>query len=121
MKAAKIAKKLAKAPLSGVTFRFEERTPAKDMYEGKKCPGVALEVTDPSRVRALDIYVYAAYYLREYNRKDFIIKAEEIKKMTGNSRFFDMLEAGEKPEAILADFEKNSAGFRDARLKYLLY
>ena len=121
MKAGKIAKMLAKTPLKGVTFRFEERTPDKDIYEGKKCPGVALEVTDPSRVRALDIYVYAAYYLRKYNRKEFIVKAEEIKKMTGNSRFFDMLEAGEKPGAILAGFEKENAAFRTARLKYLLY
>ncbi len=121
MKAGKIAKKLAKAPLKGVTFRFEERTPDKDMYGGQNCPGVAIEVTDPSAVRALDIYVYAAYYLRKYNRKDFVIKAAEIKKMTGNSRFFDMLETGEKPEAVLAGFEKDNAAFRETRKKFLLY
>jgi len=121
MKAGKVVKKLAGAPLKGVTFRFEERTPAKDIYEGKKCPGVAIAVTDPSSVRALDIFVYAAYYLRKYNKKDFVLRTEEIKKMTGNSRFWDMLEAGERPEAILAGFEKDNAAYRTARLKYLLY
>jgi len=121
MKAGKIAKKLAKAPIEGVKFSFEERTPSKDIYQGANCPGVAIEVTDPASVKALDIYVYAAYYLRKYNKKDFIIKADEIKKMTGNSRFFDMLEAGKEPAEILAGFEEDNAGYRTARLKYLLY
>jgi len=121
MKAGKIAKELSKAPLKGVTFRAEERTPAKDVYEGEKCRGVAVDIKDAGAVRALDIYVYAAYYLNKHNKKDFIIKAEEIKKMTGNSRFHEMLEAGETPAAILAGFEKDSAGFRAARGKFLLY
>jgi hypothetical protein len=31
--------------------------------------------------------------------------------MTGNSRLYDMLEAGKTPEAILAGFEKDNARF----------
>jgi uncharacterized protein YbbC (DUF1343 family) len=82
---------------------------------------VAVNIKDPASVRALDIYVYAAYHLHRLNKEDFVIKAEEIKKMTGNSRLYDMLEAGEKPEAILAGFEEDNAQFRETRRKFLLY
>ena len=121
MKAAKISGMLSSAPLKGLRFTPEERTPSKDIYEGRLCPGVAIKVLNPSAVRALDVYVYAVYYLRKYNRKDFILKPEEIKKMTGNSRLYDMLEAGDKPEAILAGLEKDNARFREIRMKFLLY
>lgn len=121
MKAGKIADKLSKAPLRGLKFSAEERTPSKDIYEGRPCSGVSVKVLDPGAVRALDLYVYAVYYLRKYNKKDFVLKAEEIKKMTGNSRLYDMLEAGEKPEAILAGFAKDNASFRETRKKFLLY
>jgi uncharacterized protein YbbC (DUF1343 family) len=121
MKADKLAKKLARAPLKGVTFRVEERTPDKDVHEGLKCRGVAIDVTDPARIRALDIFVYAVYYLRKYNRKDFELRSVELKKMTGNSRLYDMLEAGKKPEDILAGYTADNADFRGRRGKYLLY
>jgi uncharacterized protein YbbC (DUF1343 family) len=121
MKAEKLARKLAGTPLKGVAFRFEERTPDKDVYEGKKCPGVAIDVKDPAAVRALDIFVYAAYYLNKYNKKDLVLKAEEIKKMTGNSRLYDMLSSGKRPEDILAGFAEDNAGFKKRRTVYLLY
>lgn len=121
MKAEKLVRRLSKAPLKGVKFSYQERTPDKDVYEGKVCKGAAIEVTRPELVRALDIFVYAAYYLRKYNKKDFTVKAAEIKKMTGDGRFFELLEAGAAPAAILADFEKSSSAFKEARKKYLLY
>jgi len=121
MKAEKIAKKLASSPLRGVNFRVEERTPDKDIYAGKKCQGIAMDIKDPSAVKALDIFVHAVYYLRMYNKKDFELRSVEIKKMTGNSRLYDMLEAGESPNAIIAGFEKDNAPFREQRRKYLLY
>lgn len=121
MKADKIARMLSKAPLKGLRFTPEERTPNKDIYEGKPCPGVAIEVLRADTIRSLDVYVYAVYYLRKYNKKDFTLKEKEIKKMTGNSRLYDMLEAGEKPGDILAGFEKDNALFRETRNKFLLY
>lgn len=121
MKAEKIAKKLSGSPLKGVKFSFEEKTPSKDVFEDTRCPGVAIEVTDPASVRAMDIFVYAAYFLRKYNRKDFALKAGEIRKMTGNSRLYDMLESGSAPEAILAGFAEDSADFIKKRPAWLLY
>jgi len=49
------------------------------------------------------------------------VRAAEIKKMTGDGRFFELLEKGEKPAAIIADFERNNAAFKETRKKHLLY
>ncbi len=121
MKAGKLAKLLARAPLKGVTFRAEERTPSFDVHKGTPCAGVVMDVSDPVAVRALDIFVYAVYYLRKINKKDFVMKVEEIRKMTGNSRLYDMLQAGKKPEAILEGFKDDSGEFMKTRQKFLLY
>lgn len=121
MKAEKIVKKLNKARLKGVRFSAQKLTPAKDVYEGKECEGVLVEITDKAAVRALDIFVNAVYWLRDYNEKDFNIKEVEIRKMTGSSDLYAMLNDGKKPAAILAAFERSSAAFREAAPNYRLY
>lgn len=121
MKAAKIAAKLSKAGLKGVKFTVMELTPSKDLYEGRPCEGISLEVTDKSAVRALDIFVNAAYLLNKYNGGDFSLNPIEIRKMTGSSDLYIMLHAGAKSGEIIAAFDKNNAGFKAAAAKFLLY
>ncbi|MHB0996189.1 MAG: exo-beta-N-acetylmuramidase NamZ family protein [Elusimicrobiales bacterium] len=121
MKAEKIAKKLNKAGLAGVKFHPVKLTPAKDVYAGKECQGVEIEVTDRAAVRALDVFVNAAYLLRDYNRKDFTLKEVEIRKMTGSSDFYALLTDGKKPGKIIEAFEKSNAPFREAARQYRLY
>jgi uncharacterized protein YbbC (DUF1343 family) len=121
MKAEKIAKELSKAGLKGVKFSPLKLTPANDMYEGKLCEGINIEITDKSAVRALDIFTHAAFLLRKYNGVDFKLKPVEIRKMTGSSDLYNMLEAGARPARILAAFEKNNAAFKAGAEKFLLY
>ena len=121
MKAEKIAKKLNKAGLAGVKFHPVKLTPAKDVYAGKECQGVEIEVTDRAAVRALDVFVNAAYLLRDYNGKDFTLKEVEIRKMTGSSDFYALLTDGKKPGKIIEAFEKSNAPFREAARQYRLY
>lgn len=121
MKAQKIAKKLNKAGLAGVKFAPLKLTPAKDIYEGKACEGIKIEVTDKAAVRALDIFTQASYWLREYNGGDFKFKPEEIAKMTGSGDFYRLLEGGARPAEIIAAFEKNNALFRAGAVKFRLY
>ncbi len=121
MKAGKIARELNKAGLPGVKFRTKSLKPSYDMYAGKKCKGISVEVTDKSKVRALDVFVRAAWLLSKHNAKDFVLKPLEIRKMTGSSSFFRMLEAGAPPEEILAEFGKENAAFRAEAARFLLY
>ncbi|MCM2268273.1 MAG: DUF1343 domain-containing protein [Elusimicrobiales bacterium] len=121
LKARKIAKKLNKAGLAGLKFSAKKLTPAKDVYEGKPCEGIAIEVTDRAAVRALDVLAHASYWLRKYNRKEFVLNPAEIRKMTGSGDLLNLLEAGASPAAIIAAFEKSNAPFKAEAAKYLLY
>jgi len=121
MKAGKISKGLSKAGLKGVKFSRLRLTPAKDVYEGKPCEGVRIEVTDRAAVRALDIFAQAAYLLKKHNAADFKFKPDDIRKMTGSSDFYSLLEAGADPARITAAFEKNNAAFRADAVNFLLY
>ncbi|MCG2725499.1 MAG: DUF1343 domain-containing protein, partial [Elusimicrobia bacterium] len=44
MKAKKIAKKLSKANLPGLIFKYEEKTPEYNMYSGELCKGISIEI-----------------------------------------------------------------------------
>lgn len=121
MKAEKIAKGLSKAGLKGVKFSALELTPDKDVFEGKLCKGINIEVTNKSAVRALDIFVHAVYLLKKHNGEEFKLKPVEIRKMTGSSDLNNLLEAGAKPAEIIAAFEKNNADFKAGAAKFLLY
>jgi len=121
MKAGKIAGKLNKAGLAGVKFSVLKLTPDKDVYEGKLCEGINIEVTDKAAVRALDVFTHAAYWLNKYNGKDFSMKPEEMRKMTGSGDLYNMLQVGARPAAILEAFEKSNAPFKRSAEKYLLY
>lgn len=121
MKAKKIAGRLNKTGLAGVKFAYLPLTPSKDVYEGKECEGVAVEVTDEAAVRSLDIFVHAAYLLHKYNKDDFEIKPEEMRKMTGSGDLYNMLQVGAGPNPVLEAFEKSNAPFKAAAGQYLLY
>ncbi|HBA60320.1 MAG TPA: DUF1343 domain-containing protein [Elusimicrobia bacterium] len=121
LEAGKIAKQLNKAGLAGVKFSTLRLTPAKDVYEGKPCEGVKIEVTDRAAVRSLDLFTHAAYLLRKYNGKEFVIKPVEMRKMTGSGDLYDLLQKEAGPAEIIAAFETSSAAFMADRKKYLLY
>lgn len=121
MKAAKIAKRLNAAGLPGVKFSTLTLTPSKDVYADKACEGVKIEITDRSAVRSLDIFVHAAYLLREYNGKDFVVRPKEMRKMTGSGDLWRLLEEGARPDKVIAAFNDSSAAFMEERKNHLLY
>jgi uncharacterized protein YbbC (DUF1343 family) len=121
MKAKKIAKKLSKANLPGLTFKYEEKTPEYNMYKNELCKGITIEVTDRNKVRALDIFVNATYYLRKYNSKNFEVREKGIARMIGYDKFLKLLDKKTKPKKIIADFEKNNSDYKNNLKKYLLY
>lgn len=121
LKAKKLAKRLSKAGIKGVRFTREKRTPADDLYAGKECDGVKMEITDRNALRSVEIFVRAAVLLRDIQPEDFGIKWEEMRKMVGTDRFRALYDSGASAEVILYDFEKSLEGFSSLRKKYLLY
>ncbi len=110
------------AGLPGVRFRAESKTPEKDIYAGKLCRGVSMEITDRAAVRPMDIFVRAVCALRDkaYYR-DFRFDPGAPRLIAGNNVYKAVFESTDPPEKIIADFQAQCRNFDKLRGKYLLY
>jgi len=112
---------LQAASLSGVRFRAETRTPSADIYTGKACSGVRIEVIDRRQVRSLDIFVHAACALRDQRASQFRMETDIQAAFLGNNLYHAIFGSKDPPQKILEDFKKSWQKFAATRMKYLLY
>ncbi len=116
----RLADTLNAAGLAGVRFYAESKTPEKDIYAGKFCRGIRMEITDRAAVRPLDIFVRAVCALRDRTYyRDF--RFEDARLTAGNNVYKAVFESKDTPEAIIADFQAQCRDFDKFRLRYLLY
>jgi uncharacterized protein YbbC (DUF1343 family) len=120
LNAERLAATLNASGLPGVKFRAEDKTPQKDLYAGKLCRGVRMEITDRAAVRPMDIFVHAVCALRDkaYYR-DFRFNDDRL--TPGNNVYKAVFESKLPAAAIVEDFRAQSAAFSEARRPYLLY
>ncbi|MEI7527551.1 MAG: DUF1343 domain-containing protein [Elusimicrobiota bacterium] len=110
------------AGLAGVRFRAEAKIPEKDIYAGKLCRGIRMEITDRAAVRPMDIFVRAVCALREKQYyREFRFDEEALKLTPGNNVYKAIFESRDAPETIIADFQAQCRDFGKTRLPYLLY
>jgi len=116
----RLAGTLNAAGLAGVRFSAESKTPETDIYAGKLCRGVKLEITDRAAVRPLEIFVRAVCALRDRTYyRDF--RFDELRLTAGNNVYKAVFESKDPPETIIADFQAQCRAFDKARRGYLLY
>jgi uncharacterized protein YbbC (DUF1343 family) len=119
---ARLVATLNAAGLPGVRFRAESKTPEKDIYAGKLCYGVRMEITDRAAVRPMDIFVRAVCALRDKKYyKEFRFDQEALKLTAGNNVYKAIFESKDSPEKIIASFREQCLAFDKLRGKYLLY
>lgn len=120
--AGRLAATLNEAGLPGVRFHAESKTPEKDIYAGKLCRGVKMEITDRAAVRPLDIFVLAVCALRDKKYyREFRFEEEALKLTAGNNVYKAIFESKEPPEKIISDFRAQCLAFDKLRGRYLLY
>ncbi len=118
----KLLATLNAAGLAGVRFRAENKIPGKDIYSGKLCRGIRMEITDRAAVRPMDIFVRAVCALREKQYyREFRFDEEALKLTPGNNVYKAIFESKDAPETIIADFRAQCSNFDRTRLPYLLY
>jgi uncharacterized protein YbbC (DUF1343 family) len=105
--------------LPGVHFSPAEFTPRTSVYQGKKCHGVRLSVSDRDVLDspALGIEIAAALhhlYPAEF-RLDWTLGA------IGSAKVLAALNAGDDPRAIAAGWQPELDAFCARRARYLLY
>ncbi len=94
----------------------------KPKFNGEECHGIALTVTDPVNFRSLEFGIHLISVLKELYPIQFVItRPVWMHKLWGNKKAFEMLDANESPEKIIATYKDEVAKFVEIREEYLLY
>lgn len=116
--------------LSGVRFEAAAFAPhsiegmsANPRFEGEDLQGIRITVTDADAYRSVEtgIHILHAFYEQAPSSLDFIARAEWLAKLSGTPRLGTLLTQGASPEAIIAAWQDEVAGFEERRKGYLLY
>ena len=120
--AERLAGALNASGLAGVRFYAESKTPEKDIYAGRLCRGIRMEITDRAAVRPMDIFVRAVCALREKKYyRDFRFDERAPRLTAGNNVYKAVFESKDTPEKIISDFRAQCREFENTRRPYLLY
>lgn len=107
--------------LKGAKFSRKTLIPSKELYQGKKCEGIEIGITDREALRPTAFFVHLAFILGDLHPEDFKIRWDEIRRMTGTDRFKDYYISGEPAEKALEVFDQSTEEFLKTRQSYLLY
>ena len=113
------AAELNRRAISGVGFEADQFTPDSGAYKGEHCQGVRIVLTDPAALRSMLMGLQIAAALTKLYPGKF--DAEKMIELVGNQKTVERVSRGEDADAITASWEKDLAGFRRMRAKYLLY
>jgi uncharacterized protein YbbC (DUF1343 family) len=105
--------------IAGVRFVPVTFTPAASAYNGVKCEGVNIILTERNAVDAPELGIEFAAALRKLYPVDF--KMERMAELLVNQAAFDGLVAGEDPRRIAQDWQEELEKFQMVRQKYLIY
>jgi uncharacterized protein YbbC (DUF1343 family) len=119
MKGRELAAYLNARGIAGVRFVPETFTPTASIYEGQKCDGVNLVLTDRDALDGPEMGIEIASALRKLYPSDY--KIDRITELLVNQPVYDALTAGEDPRRIAQDWQEGLQKFKKIRDKYLIY
>jgi uncharacterized protein YbbC (DUF1343 family) len=126
--AEKLADELSVYHLPGVRFEPVAFTP-KDIlnvtidpkYENELCQGLYVNVTDRNVFAPVETGIYILYALQKLFPDYFQIRNERLDRLVGVAYVREMLQAGKRPDEIIARWQDDLERFRERREKFLLY
>jgi uncharacterized protein YbbC (DUF1343 family) len=129
-----LANELNSYNLPGVAFEPIHFTPtdiasvmSDPKYDNQKCGGVFIRVVDRSKFEPVRTGIYVLYALKRLYPNEFKWRESRsgralyVDKLTGTANVRLMLDAGKKPDEIIATWQEGLDKFRSIRAKYLLY
>jgi len=105
--------------IAGVRFVPVTFTPASAIYNGKKCEGVNVVLTERNALDAPELGIELAAALRKLYPADY--KIDRLPELLVNQSAFDALLAGRDPRRIAQDWQEDLEKFELLRKKYLIY
>jgi len=105
--------------IAGVRFVPVTFTPAATVYNGQKCEGVNIVLTERNALDAPELGIELASALKKLYPADF--KMERMAQLLVNEAAYDGLVAGNDPRGIAQDWQEELEKFQLVRQKYLIY
>jgi uncharacterized protein YbbC (DUF1343 family)/CubicO group peptidase (beta-lactamase class C family) len=105
--------------IAGVRFVPVTFTPTAAVYNGQKCEGVNVILTERNALDAPELGIELASALRKLYPEDF--KLERMTALLVNQVAYDGLVAGKDPRRIAQDWQEGLEKFEVIRKKYLIY
>ncbi|MBC8042132.1 MAG: DUF1343 domain-containing protein [Rhizobacter sp.] len=127
--AAQIADELNKYGLAGVRFESVSFVPESiagkslsPKFEGRKCEGVRIHITDRNKIQPFAIGVAVLVTLKKLYPKEFVwLKGNFIDKLAGTDELRRQVDDGKTFNEILKSGRAGLERFEQRRIKYLLY
>jgi uncharacterized protein YbbC (DUF1343 family)/CubicO group peptidase (beta-lactamase class C family) len=119
MKGRELAAFLNGRGIAGVRFVPVTFTPSAAVYNGQRCEGVNLVLTERNALDAPELGIELATALQRLYPADF--KIGRMTELLMNSAAFDGLMAGRDPRRIAQDWQEELQKFEVVRQKYLIY
>lgn len=116
-----LARRLRSLGLNGVGFREAWFRPSFSKFDGERCGGVQVHVTDREVFRPLATALHIIKTIRDLYPGQFSFHPDYFDRIIGNSRVREAIEKGASVEEILAGFEDGLRKFAAERKPYLLY
>jgi len=124
----RLARALSKAGVAGVSFEATSFTPRslpgrapKPRFEGERCSGVRVRVTDPAAMRAVELAVRFLCAVRDLHPGSLRLEPRSFDRLAGAPWLREAIEAGKAPAEILPRIAEEAAGFERERAPFLLY
>jgi uncharacterized protein YbbC (DUF1343 family) len=119
IKGRELAASLNRRGIAGVRFVAVSFTPGASVYNGQRCEGVNIVLTDRNGFDAPELGIELASALRKFYPADF--KSDRMTELLVNQGVYDALVAGEDPRRIAQDWQEGLEKFQQMRQKYLIY
>jgi uncharacterized protein YbbC (DUF1343 family) len=119
IKGRELAASLNRRGIAGVRFVAVSFTPSASLYNGQRCEGVNIVLTDRNGFDGPELGIELASALRKFYPADF--KLDRITELLVNQGVYDALVAGEDPRRIAQDWQEDLEKFQQMRQKYLIY
>ena len=108
--------------LAGVFFRPTYFVPTYRRYEGVRCGGIQIHVTDREAFLPVTMAIHLLLRIRDHHPDDFDWGPEDrLNRKMGTDRFRAQVEAGDTAEGIQEGWKKERKAFVAVREAYLMY
>lgn len=115
----KVASALNATRLPGLKFVSQSFIPVSGLYQGRRCGGVGIRITDRAAVRSMRMGIEIAALLQKLYPQDF--DASKTITLLGNAETVQKLKDGVPAAEIVASWQSALTQFDQLRRKYFLY